>query len=35
MINQFIKGIKKYQNENWGKLKKKIQKEYRADDVTQ
>ena len=35
MINQFIKEIKKYQDEDWGKLKKKLKKEYRADNVTQ
>ena len=34
MIGQFVKGMKEYQDEDWGKLKKKLKKEYRADDVT-
>src|SRR6266536_1269563 len=35
VISQFVKEIKKYQDEDWGKLKKKLKKEYRADNVTQ
>jgi len=35
VIGQFVKGIKEYQDEDWGKLKKELKKEYRADDVTQ
>ncbi len=35
VIDQFVKEMKEYQNENWGKLKKELKKEYRADDVTQ
>ena len=35
VIGQFMKEIKKYQDEDWGKLKKELKKEYRVDDVTQ
>ncbi len=35
VIGQFVKGIKKYQDEDWNKLKKELKKEYRVDDVTQ
>src|SRR6266536_3586413 len=35
VISQFVKGIKKYQDEDWGKLKKELKKEYRADNITQ
>ena len=34
IINQFVKKIKKYQDKNWGKLKKKLKKKYRADNIT-
>ncbi len=34
VIDQFIKEIKKYQNEDWGKLKKELKKEYRANNIT-
>ncbi len=35
VISQFVKEIKKYQDEDWSKLKKELKKEYRADDITQ
>ncbi len=35
VISQFVKGIKKYQDEDWGKLKKELKKEYRVDTITQ
>ena len=34
VIDQFIKEMKKYQDEDWGKLKKELKKKYRADDIT-
>ncbi len=30
-----MKEIKEYQDEDWGKLKKKLKKKYRADNITQ
>jgi len=29
-----MKRIKEYQDEDWGKLKKELKKEYRADNIT-
>ena len=34
VIGQFVKKIKEYQDEDWGKLKKELKKEYRVDNIT-